>query len=144
MEPDGPDWLLTTPRWIAIVYWPVIGQTFQRNCINCWSDTLLTNWDRTILAPFADDIFNFISLNENSYISIQMSLKNVPMESVTNQYARIGLHNGLATNHLLNQRWSSALTHICVTRPWWINFVGELIMRGLLTFGYATWIASIS
>ena len=26
----------------------------------------------------------------------------------------------------------------------WINFVGELIMMELLTFGYTIWIASIS
>ena len=56
---------------------------------------------------FADDIFKCIFLNDNVRISIKFSLKFVPK----------GLINNIPA--LVQISWP---THICVTRPQWVNY----------------------
>ena len=36
-------------------------------------------------------------------------------------WVSISLEGGPATSHYLNQWWSCLLTHIRITRPWWVN-----------------------
>ena len=65
---------------------------------------------------FRDDNFKSIFLNENLCIFIQISLKYVPKGAIDKH--SIGLHNGLAPSHYMNQ-WQSSLLmrliHICAT-----------------------------
>ena len=73
--------------------------------------------------PFADDIFKCIFLNENEWILPRISLKFVP---------RVRINNIPALVHIMAWRrpggkplseplMVSLLTHICVTRPQWVN-----------------------
>ena len=72
---------------------------------------------------FADDTFKRIFLNENVIISIQISLKFVPKGPINNIPALV---------QIMAWRWPgdkplseamivSLLTHICITRPQWVN-----------------------
>ena len=73
---------------------------------------------------FADDTFKRIFLNENIRISIEISLKFVPKGSINNNPALV---------LIMAWRWPGdkplsepmlvrSLTHICVTRPQWLNW----------------------
>ena len=66
---------------------------------------------------FADDTFKLIFLNENIIISIKISLKFVPKGPINNNPAwrRPG------DKPLSEPMMVSLLTHICVTRPQWVN-----------------------
>ena len=58
-------------------------------------------------------------LTENVWISRKIWLK---FESrIFQNWFRWWLGADLATSHYLNQWWSSLITHICVTRPQWVN-----------------------
>ena len=72
---------------------------------------------------FADDIFKCILLNENEWISLRISLKFVP---------KVRINNIPSLVQIMAWRWPgdkplselmvvSLLTHICVTRPQWVN-----------------------
>ena len=72
---------------------------------------------------FSDDIFNCIFLNENVLISIQISLKFVPKGPIKNMPALVSI---MAWRRIGNKPLSepivvSLLTHICATRPQWVN-----------------------
>ena len=72
---------------------------------------------------FADDIFKWIFLNENVWISIMISLKFVPKGPINNIPALVQIMawrrpGGKA---LSEPMMVSLLTHICVTRPQWVN-----------------------
>ena len=72
---------------------------------------------------FADDIFKRIFFNENVWISIKISLKFVPKGPINNIPALVQI--------MAWRRWGdkplsepimvSLPTHICVTRPQWVN-----------------------
>ena len=61
---------------------------------------------------FTDDIFKCIFLNENVWISIKISLNFVP--------------KGPGDKPLSEPMMVSLLTHICVTRPQWVDSVCHL------------------
>ena len=68
---------------------------------------------------FTDDIFKYISLNENFQILNKISLKYLPSGLIDNMTA---LDNGFlsteqVTSRHLKQCWYVFLMHICVTRP---------------------------
>ena len=72
---------------------------------------------------FPDDIFRWIFLNENFYISITISLKFVPKGPINNIPALVQI---MAWRHPGNKPLSEPMmvcstTHICVTRPQWVN-----------------------
>ena len=72
---------------------------------------------------FAEDIFKCIFLNENVWISINISMKFVPKGPINNIPALVQI---MAWRHPgdkpLSERMMVSLTmHICVTRPWWVN-----------------------
>ena len=74
---------------------------------------------------FADDIFECIFLNENVWISIKISLKFVPKGSISNIPALV---QKMACRRLGDKPLSEPMlacspTHICVSRPQWINDV---------------------
>ena len=72
---------------------------------------------------FADDIFKRIFFNENVWISIKISLKFVPKGPINNIPALVPI---MAWRRSGDKPLSEAmmvglLTHICVTRPQWVN-----------------------
>ena len=74
---------------------------------------------------FPDDIFKYIFLNENVWISLKISLKFIP---------KVRINNIPASVQIMAWRWpgdkplsetmmGNLLTHICVTRPQWDKFL---------------------
>ena len=72
---------------------------------------------------FPDDLFKCIFLNENVWISIKNSLKFVPKGPIDNIPALVQI---MAWRRLGDKPLSEPMivrlpTHICVTRPQWVN-----------------------
>ena len=74
---------------------------------------------------FADDIFKYIFLNENAWISLKISLKFVPNVPIDNIPALVQIMawRRPGDKPLSEPMMVSVLTHICVTRPQWVNSV---------------------
>ena len=72
---------------------------------------------------FPDDIFKCIFLNENVWISIKISLKFVSKGSINNIPALVQIMawRRPGDKPLSEPMMVSLLTHICVTRPQWVN-----------------------
>ena len=72
---------------------------------------------------FADDTFKHIFLNKNVRISIKISLKFVPKGPINNNPALVQIMawRRLGDKPLSEPMMDSLPTHICVTRPQWIN-----------------------
>ena len=72
---------------------------------------------------FADDTFKCIFLNENVRISIKISLKFVPKGPINNNPALVQIMAWRRSGDkpLSEPRMVCFLTHICVTRPQWVN-----------------------
>ena len=79
----------------------------------------LTHWDRDKL----DDIFKCIFLNGNAWISLKIPLKfvfKVPINNIP-PLIQIMAWRRPGDKPLSEPRMESPLTHICVTRPQWVN-----------------------
>ena len=72
---------------------------------------------------FPDDIFKWIFLNEIIIISIRISLKFVPSGPIKNIPALVQIMawRRPGGKPLSGPMMVSLLTHICVTRPQWVN-----------------------
>ena len=72
---------------------------------------------------FPDDIFKYISMNENVWISNKIEPKFVPKGSINNipTLVQIMAWHHQVTSHYLKQWWSSFMTQICVTWPQWVK-----------------------
>ena len=72
---------------------------------------------------FADDIFKCIFLNENARISLNISLKFVPKVRINNIPALVQTMawRRPSDKPLSEPMMDNLLTHICVTRPQWVN-----------------------
>ena len=72
---------------------------------------------------FADDTFKCIFLNENVRISIKISLKFVPKGPINNIPALVQIMAWRRPgDKLLSEPMMvSLMTHLCVTRPQWVN-----------------------
>ena len=72
---------------------------------------------------FADDIFKCIILNKNAWIALKISLKFVPSVRIKNISAlvQIMVWRRPGDKPLSEPMMVSLLTHICVTRPQWVN-----------------------
>ena len=72
---------------------------------------------------FADDIFKCIFLNENVWIPIKISLKFVPKGPINNipSLVQIMVWRRPCDKPLSEPMMVRLLTHICVTRPQWVN-----------------------
>ena len=79
---------------------------------------------------FADDIFKCIFLNENVWIPIEISLKFVPKDPIDNILALVQIMawRRPGDKPLSEPMMDSLLTHICVTRPQWVNYLSTLIL----------------
>ena len=73
---------------------------------------------------FADDTFKRIFLNENVRISMKISLKFVPKGPINNVPALIQIMAWRRSGDkpLSEPMMVSLLTHICVTRPQWVDY----------------------
>ena len=71
----------------------------------------------------ADDIFKCIFLKENVWISTKISLKFVPKGPINNIPALVQIMawRRPGDKPLSEPMMLSSLTHICVTRPQWVN-----------------------
>ena len=58
-------------------------ETMQLSCVFEKKNTF-THWGQDKIGHFADDIFKWIFLNENVWISIDISLKFVPRGPINN------------------------------------------------------------
>ena len=72
---------------------------------------------------FADDIYKCISMNENVSIAIKISLKFLPKGRINNIPALVQIMawRRQGDKPLSEPVVVSLLTHICVTRPQWVN-----------------------
>ena len=72
---------------------------------------------------FADDIFKWIFLNENVWIPIKISLKFVPQGPINNipTLVQIMVWRRPGDKPLSGPMMVTLPTHICVTRPQWVN-----------------------
>ena len=72
---------------------------------------------------FADDIFRCILLNEHVWITIKNSLKFVPKGPINNIPALVQIMAWCRPGDkpLSEPMLVSLLTHICITRPQWVN-----------------------
>ena len=84
---------------------------------------------------FADDIFKCFFLNKNISISIKIPLKFVPKGHINNIPAlvRIMAWHRPGDKPLSEPRMESLLTHICVTRPQWVNVESPSRCRRIAT-----------
>ena len=74
---------------------------------------------------FADDIFNYIFVNENLWIPIKISLKFVPKGPINNIPALVQIMawRRPGDKPLFEPMMVRLPTHICVTRPQWVKGV---------------------
>ena len=74
---------------------------------------------------FADDIFKCILLNENVWITPKYSLKFVPKGPINNipELVQIMAWRRRGDKPLSEPMLVSSPTHICITRPQWVNIV---------------------
>ena len=102
--------------------------------IECCFGIISTRWTKftvkfNTLRPrqngrrFADDTFKCIFLNENVRISLKISLKFVPKGPINNNPALVQIiaWRRSGDKPLSEPVMVSLLTHICVTRPQWVN-----------------------
>ena len=80
---------------------------------------------------FPDDIFKWIFLNENVWISIYISLKFVPRGPINNipTLVQVMAWRRPGVKPLSEPMMVRLPTHICVTRPQWVKIVtGQLVL----------------
>ena len=86
-------------------------------------DCLNTLRPRQYGRRFPDDVFKYIFLNENDWISLNISLKFIPKVRINNipSLVKIMAWCRPGAQPLSEPMLGNSLTHICVTRPQWIN-----------------------
>ena len=102
-------------------YWTILMGLFHEWSVNIM--TLNTLRPRQICCHFADGIFKCILFNENVWISINISLKFLPKGPINNIPAlfQIMTWRRPGDKPLSEPMMATLLTHICVTRPQWVN-----------------------
>ena len=107
----------------TILYNEFENKTFKTTATyatNKWVNTLRPRQNGRHLP---DDIFKRIFLNENVWISLKISLKFVPKVPINNVPALVLIMAWRCPGDkpLSEPMMVSLLTHICVTRPQWVN-----------------------
>ena len=111
------DWkFINTLSSMKLIYW------FHHVCQSL-SPFINTLRPRQNGRHFADDTFKRIFLNENVRISIKISLKFVPEGPINNipELVQIMAWRRPGDKPLSKPMMIRLLTHICVTRPQWVN-----------------------
>ena len=101
-------WLYVLTVWMAAVlghkmWWCICNGVWIRFCIHIFKQVFNTSRPRQNGCHFADDSFKWIFLNENLWISIEVSLKFVPKGPTYNIPALVQIIQ--APSHYLNQWW---------------------------------------
>ena len=116
---------------------------FCMNCPQCKFDNFNTLRPKQNGRHFPDDIFKWIFLKENVWISIDISLKFVPRGPINNIPTLVQvMSRRLWGDKPLSEPMMVKLpTHICVTRPQWVDFkIRSLTCGGVWirdeSFGY--------
>ena len=93
----------------------------------CLFSTVITLRPRKNGRRFADDTFKRIFFNENVRILMKISLKFVPEGPFNNIPALVQIMAWRRSGDkpLSEPMIVSLLTHICVTRPQWVNYVKQ-------------------
>ena len=80
---------------------------------------------------FPDDIFKFIFLNENVWILTKISLKSVPNGPIDNipAFVQIMAWRRPGDKPLSEPMMVRLPTHICVTRPQWVNCLFIILFK---------------
>ena len=88
---------------------------------------------------FTDDVFKWIFLNENAWISLKISLKFVPKVRINNIPAMVQIMawRRPGDKPLSEPMMVSLLTHICVTRPQWVKT--SPVSRNVTSCCMSTW-----
>ena len=96
-------------------------QGVETYVVGTWNDTTLR--PRQNGRHFADDTFKRVFMNENVRISINISLKCVPKGLINNIIALVQIMawRRPGDKPLSEPMMVNSLTHICVTRPQWVN-----------------------
>ena len=101
---------------------------YMTHCVSGCNKTI--NWVNTLrprqnCRHFADNIFKCIFLNENEWIWLMISLTFVPKVRINNIPALVWIMawRRPGDKPLSIPRMVSLLTHICVTRPQWVNMM---------------------
>ena len=92
-----------------------------------WLNTLRP---REIGRHFADNIFKWIFLNKNVWISINISLKFVPRGSINDipTLVQVMAWRWPGDKPLSEPKMVRLPTHICVTRPQWVNRMPAVLL----------------
>ena len=100
--------------------WHCLGEELELEWLGIWVNSLRPRQNRR---HFADDIFKCIFLNENVWISINISLKFVPKGLINNIPALVQIMawRRPGDKPLSEPMMVNLLTHICVTRPQWVK-----------------------
>ena len=96
--------------------------TINKEILGC--QPLLTHWGRDKMVVISQTTFsNSFSLNENVRIPIKISLKFVPKCSINNipSLVQIMAWRRSGDKPLSEPMMVSLPTHMCVTRPQWVN-----------------------
>ena len=103
----------------------IIKPTWYKSCdkLVLNHNTLNTLRPRQNGRPFPDDIFKCIFLNDNIWISNKISLKFVPKGPINNIPALVQIMawRRPGDKPLSEPMMVNLPTHICVTRPQWVN-----------------------
>ena len=83
---------VTRPQWVKVMISPepmpyickMDAILFRFQCISASGISLITLRLRQNGRHFADDLFKYIFLNENAWISIKISLKCIPKDPINN------------------------------------------------------------
>ena len=96
----------------------------QIQLLNCnWINTYYLNTlrPRWNVRHFADSIFKCIFIYEKVSMLIQISLNFIPKSPI---YIKAALVQIMVWHRTVANKWRpSLLTHICVTRPWWVKAI---------------------
>ena len=117
----------------AIIILKIIGKNSHKHCqgaaeaffwcsaLSCLINTLRPRWDGR---HFPDDNFKSTFLNEDVWILIKISLNFVSKGQISNIPALVQIMAWRRSGDkpLSEPMMVSLLTHLCVTRPQWVNW----------------------
>ena len=114
--------------FMKLVLWNMNSYCYSISIVDA-DGLVLQNKDINTLRPrqngrhFPDDIFKYIFLNENVWISLKISLKFIPKVRINNipPLVQIMAWRRPGDKPLSEPMMGNSLTHICVTRPQWVN-----------------------
>ena len=119
--------LTTVTSVLTTQPWPIhtCNMASQTGHISKWIQGYNSLRPRRNGRRFTDDTFKGIFLNKNVRISIKVSLKFVPKGPINNNAALVQIMAWRRSGNkpLSEPMMVSLLTHICVTRPQWVNIL---------------------